>query len=177
MKIKVYYFRYANTLDKFMMNLLSFFVNFAFPIVTFYAIAIITGIFGINKYLGADVLTVLLIVSIALGLICGIKFCVCFKGITLYDSYMEISTQTIGFGKNKPKIIIRYDDISSVFQNTYNLRYSRKKARKTFIAGDYQDYVELTLKGGKQFCFSVENQKEFIEELKKRRNKDSTDEN
>ena len=74
------------------------------------------------------------------------------------------------------KIIIRYDDISSVFQNTYNLRYSRKKARKTFIAGDYQDYVELTLKGGKQFCFSVENQKEFIEELKKRRNKDSTDE-
>lgn len=106
MKIKVYYFRYANTLDKFMMNLLSFFVNFAFPIVTFYAIAIITGIFGINKYLGADVLTVLLIVSIALGLICGIKFCVCFKGITLYDSYMEISTQTIGFGKISQKLLL-----------------------------------------------------------------------
>lgn len=176
MKIKVYYFRYANSFEKFMMRFLSFVANFALPIVAFYAIAIVTGIFGINKYLGADVLTILLIVSIALGLICAIKFCVCFKGITLYDSYMEISTQTIGFGKNKPKIIIGYDDISSVFQNTYNLRYSRKKARKTFIAGDYQDYVELTLKGGKQFCFSVENQKEFIEELQNRRNKGNTGE-
>lgn len=62
-----------------------------------------------------------------------------------------------------------YSDIASVFNNTYNLRYNRKKARKTFIAGDLSDYIELTLKGGKQFCFSVYNQTEFLDELLKRR--------
>lgn len=67
--------------------------------------------------------------------------------------------------KNKPKIKIDYSDVSSVYNSSYNIRYDRRKARKTFIAGDYSYYVELTLKGGKQFCFSVEEQKEFVDEL------------
>lgn len=53
---------------------------------------------------------------------------------------------------------------------TFNLRYDRRKARKSFIVGDYTDYVELTLIGGKQFCFSVDNQDDFLNELLLRRN-------
>lgn len=165
MKIKIYYFRYSNASDKFANGFFSFFTNLAMPIVTFYMIAIALGLCGITENFSVELMMALFAFSIILGLIFAIKFCFCFKGVVLYDSYLEITTQTLGFGKNKPKIIINYSDIASVFNNTYNLRFDRKKARKTFIAGDFSNYVELTLKGGKQFCFSVERQKEFVDEL------------
>ena len=31
--------------------------------------------------------------------------------------------------------------------------------------GDYTYYTELTIRGGKQFCFSVDNQELFVGEL------------
>lgn len=127
------------------------------------------GLLGLLKRMPLEFSFVLFSLSIVIGVICAIRYCVCFKGVTLYDSYMEITTQNLGFGKERPKIKIMYSDIASVFNNTYNLRYNRKKARKTFIAGDLSDYIELTLKGGKQFCFSVYDQTEFLDELLKRR--------
>lgn len=123
------------------------------------------GLCGISKHFSVELMMVLLVLSIIIGLFFAIKFCFCFKGVILYDSYLEITTQTLGLGKNKPQYRINYSDIASVFNSTYNLRYDRKKARKTFIAGDFSNYVELTLKGGKQFCFSVDKQIEFIDEL------------
>lgn len=165
MKTKIYYFRYANFSDKFAGGFFSFFTNLGIPIVVFYIIAIAMGLCGITKQFSVELMMVLLVLSILFGLFFAIKFCFCFKGVILYDSYLEITTQTLGIGKNKPKFKINYSDVASVFNSTYNLRYDRKKARKTFIAGDFSDYVELTLKGGKQFCFSVDNQTEFIAEL------------
>lgn len=165
MKIKIYNFRYSNFSDKIIGGLFSFFTNLGFPIVSFYVIAIAMGLCGIIKYFSVELMMALLVLSIILGLIFAIRFCVCFKGVVLYDSYLEITTQTLGLGKNKPKFKINYSDIASVFNSTYNLRYDRRKARKTLIAGDFSNYVELTLKGGKQFCFSVENQSEFVDEL------------
>lgn len=131
---------------------------------------------GITKYFSVELMMVFLGFSILLGIILALKFCCCFKGVILYDSYLEITTQTIGLGKNKPKFKINYSDIESVFNSTYNLRYDRKKARRTFLAGDLSNYIELTLRGGKQFCFSVDNQRDFIEEILIRMNtsKDNT---
>lgn len=165
MKAKIYYFRYSNFSDKFANGFFSFFTNLGTPIVTFYVVAIAMGVCGITKYFSVELMMALLCFSIILGVFFAIKFCFCFKGIILYDDYLEITTQTLGLGKKKPKFKINYSDITSVYNSTYNLRYDRKKARKSFIAGDFSNYVELTLKGGKQFCFSVESQKEFVEEL------------
>lgn len=169
MKPKVYYFRYKNFIDKFLMGLMTFLSNLGIPVILFYAFAAFLGALGILRHFTYELVLELLGLSIVIGVICAIRYCVCFKGVTLYDSYMEITTQNLGFGKERPKIKIMYSDIASVFNNTYNLRYNRKKARKTFIAGDLSDYVELTLKGGKQFCFSVYDQTEFLDELLKRR--------
>lgn len=165
MNIKVYNFKYSNSSDKFANGFFSFFTNLGIPIVTFYIIAIGMSLCGITKHLSVEFMMILLIFSILLGIICAIKYCVGFKGVVLYDSYMEITTQTLGLGKNKPKFKINYSDIASIFNSTYNLRYDRRKATRTFLAGDLSNYVELTLKGGKQFCFSVENQEEFLHEL------------
>ena len=123
------------------------------------------GLCGITEHFGIELMMVLLVLSILFGLFFAIKFCFCFKGVTLYDSSIEISTQVLGVGKNRPKITIYYSDIASVFISSYNLRYNRRKARKTFIAGDLKNYVELTLKNGKQYCFTVEEQDDFINEI------------
>lgn len=165
MKEKIYYFRYSNFFDKFAGGFFSFFTNLGIPIVAFYIIAIAMGLCGITKHFSVELMMVLLVLSILFGLFFAIKFCFGFKGVILYDSYLEITTQTLGIGKNKPKFKINYSDVASVFNSTYNLRYDRRKARRTFIAGDYSNYIELTLKSGKQFCFSVDNQTEFLDEL------------
>lgn len=165
MKAKIYDFKYSNIGHKLAVGFFSFCANLAVPIVTFYIILFAMGLCGIGKYLSIELWLAFFVFSVTLGIILAIRFCFCFKGVILYDSCLEIITQNIGFGKNKPKITINYSDIASVFNSTFNIRYDRRKARKTFIAGDYSNYIELTLKGGKQFCFSVENQKEFLDEL------------
>lgn len=170
MKASIYCFKYPNIGEKLGNGFFSFFANLAIPIVAFYIIAIAMSLSGIIKYFSVELMMALLAFSVILGVIFAVKFCFCFKGIVLYDSYIEITTQTLGFGKNKPKIKINYSEISSVYNSTFNLRYDRRKARKTFIAGDLSNYVELTLTGGKQFCFSVENQEEFLEDVINRTN-------
>ncbi|MCH5315660.1 MAG: hypothetical protein J1E81_07085 [Eubacterium sp.] len=170
MKVKIYTFKYSNFGEKFANGFFSFFTNLAMPIVTFYLIAIGMGISGITKHLSPEIMMALLVLSILLGIIFAVRFICCFKGVVLYDSYLEITTQTLGFGKNRPKYKINYSDIASAFISTYNIRYDRRKARKSFIAGDYSNYVEITLRGGKQFCFTVEDQEEFFEELIQRVN-------
>lgn len=165
MNIKVYHFKYSNFSDRFVNGLFSFCANLATPVVAFIVIAIAMGLCGITKYLTVEFMMVLLAFSVLLGIICAIKYCFGFKGITLYDSYLEITTQNMGLGKEKPKIKINYSDVVSVYHSTFNLRYDRKKAKRTFLAGDLTDYVELTLKGGKQFCFTVERQEEFLDEM------------
>lgn len=163
---RAYDFHYTSMSQKISAGFISFFANLGFPIITLYIVALGMSISGIIKILNMDIMMILVLFSIILGIIYAAKFCCCFKGVILYDTYLEITTQTLGFGKNKPKIKVDYCDILSVYISTYNIRYDRKKARKSFIAGDYSNYVELTLNGGKQFCFSVDNQTEFIENLR-----------
>lgn len=168
-RAKVYRFKYSNIGEKLASGFFSFMGNFAYPIVTFYVILIAISLSGIAKHFNIEILTVIMMallgVAILLGIIFALKFCFCFKGVVLFDTYLEITTQTLGFGKSRPKIEINYSDIASVFNSTFNLRYDIRKAKRTFIAGNLSNYIELTLKNGKQFCFSVDNQKDFLDEL------------
>lgn len=43
----------------------------------------------------------------------------------------------------------------------YNLKYDVKK-RKSFVAGDMSNYVEITLKNGKQIKLALDDQEDFI---------------
>lgn len=171
MTFKSYAFCYPNSFDKIFNGTIIFLANFATPIVAYYLFCMCMSVLGVFKYFELEILLALLGVAIIVGIVFALKYCFSFKGVTLYNSCMEISTQVLGFGKNKPKIIICYSEISSVFTSSYNLRYNRKKARKAFIAGDTKYYVELTLKNGKQYCFTVEEQDDFINEITERMNK------
>lgn len=171
MKPKVYSFRYCNKAEKFTEAFFSVCTNFAVPIITFILITMVMSIIGINEYMNMNLWMVLFFVSIVLGIIMVFKYSFSFKGVVLYDDKLKILTHTFGLGgKSKPKIIINYADIISVYNSTYNLKYDRKKAKTSFLVGDFSYYTELTLRGGKQFCFSVNNQEEFVKELIERVN-------
>lgn len=165
MKAKVYYFRYSHFIDKLVSGFFSLCGNFVMPIIALFIILTGMGITGINKYINDEILVALMSVSVLAGLFFAFKYCFCFKGVVLYDTYLEITTQNLGFGKDKPKFTINYSDIVSAYNSNFNLRYDRRKAKRSLIAGDYSDYIEITLKGGKQFCFSVDRQTEFLDEL------------
>ena len=165
MKTSRYKFRYPNLATRLVKEFLSICTNFGMPIFSFIIISIAMAMCGVIKYLGIEMWMTLLGVAVVLGIILSIKYFCCYKGVILYDTYLEIATHTFGLARSKPKIKINYMDILSIYNSTYNLRYDRRKARNSFLVGDYSDYVELTLKGGKQFCFSVDNQTEFVDEL------------
>lgn len=171
MKPKVYNFRYYSKAEKFTEAFFSACTNFAVPIITFILISIALSIIGANKYMNISLWMALLFTSVILGFVMVLKYFFSFKGVILYDNSLEILTHTFGLGgSNRPKIVINYSDITSIYNSTYNLKYDRKKAKGSFLVGDYTYYTELTIRGGKQFCFSVNNQEEFVKELIKRSN-------
>lgn len=163
MNIKMYNFRYPNSAQKFTISLMNFVSNFAYPIIFCWIVFIIMALCGVLHYLSIELCLVFLGISAVLGLIFALRYTFSYKGVILYDTYMEIITNNIV--GHKSKITIQYTEIASVYNSNYNLRYDRKKARRSFLAGDQSYYVELTLKGGKEFCFSTENQQELTEEL------------
>ena len=170
MLVKMYYFRYANKFDKLLQGFLQFGTNFCVPILASFAFAFMIGFVGLGKYVDAGFATGVVLCSIVVGIFCALRYCFSFKGVILYDEHMEIITHSLGFGKSKPKIIINYVDIYSAYNSTFDLMYDRKKSTRSFIVGDHKNYIELTLFGGKQFCFSVDNQDDFYNELLLRRN-------
>lgn len=166
MKVKLYKFRYHNKTEKFTEVFFSVCTNFAVPIITFILITIALSIIGVNEYMNEGLWMALLFISIVLGIVMVLKYSFSFKGVILYDNSLEILTHTFGLGgSSRPKIVIKYSDITSIYNSTYNLRYDRKKAKRSFLVGDYTYYTELTIRGGKQFCFSVDNQELFVGEL------------
>lgn len=163
MKTTAYDFRYSSAIAKAVEVFLSALSNLLAPIFLCFAAFMIMSLTGIEKYLDFEVYATLFCLSLILGIILVIRYCFIYKGVTLYNNSLEITSHSLG--NLKPKVVVNYSDISSVYNNRTDIRYNRRKARKTFIAGDYKNYVELTLKNGKQFCFSVENQEEFIDDL------------
>ena len=163
MKIKMYNFRYQNPAQKFTLAIMNFVSNFAYPIILCWIVIFVMALCGVLHYLTMELCLLLLGISAVFGLIFALKYTFGYKGVILYDTYMEIIMNSIV--GHKPKIVIQYAEIASVYNSNYNLRYDRKKARRSFLVGDYSYYVELILNGGKEFCFSTEKQQELTEEL------------
>lgn len=62
---------------------------------------------------------------------------------------------------------INYSDIEKVNVNYFNLNYADYHYRMLNSGGDRNYNIELTLKNGKIFYFSIEDQEEFCENLNK----------
>lgn len=163
MKIKIYNYRFQNTAQKIFIGIMNFTVNLAFPIILCWAIFFIMALCGVLHYLTMELCYVFLGISAVIGMIFALSYAFGFKGVILYDSYIEITNRTLV--GTKPKIKIDYSDIVCIYNSYQDIRLNRRKINKSSFVGDPTNYVEITLYGGKQFCFAVYNQKEFVDEV------------
>lgn len=171
MENKSYKFRYRSMGQKFAMWLKEACKCFLTPVIICCLIFFCMGITGTAKYVSTDmgglIFDVFVIIGIVMVLVCSVLP----KKVTLLDNHLEIATGSILIKGKSPKIKINYDDIINAVESTENLKNNKIKMKNSYLAGDYTNYVEITLKGGKRFCFSVEKQKEFVSELVSRMEK------
>lgn len=165
MENKSYKFRYNNTGQKCAQWLKEACKNFFAPIIICCLIFFCMGFTGTAKYISTEMGGLLFNISVIIGFFMLLVYSVIPKKVTLFDNHLEIATGSFFLKNKSPKIKINFNEITSVFESTDNLKYNKFKMKNSFLAGDYSNYVELTLKGGKQFCFSVENQSEFVENV------------
>lgn len=165
MENKTYKFRYKSNGQKFAKWFAEACKNFFAPIIICLIIFFCMGFTGTAKYISSETGGLLFYISVILGVVMVVIYSVLPKKVCLFSEYLEIVTGGILSKGKSPKIKINYSDIADVHESTFNLKNDKAKMKNSFLAGDYTNYVELTLKGGKQFCFSVDNQTEFIDEI------------
>lgn len=165
--MKAYDFRYQTKASKLFGELSSIIANICIPL--FYSL-IATGLtitFKLSEYLNMWVYVIIFSIAVVVSIVLTIRYFVNYKGVILYDDHLEISRYTRAAGnKRKMNIDISYSDIESVYNSKENLYSNRRLARNFLVpGGDLSDYIEITLKGGKKFLFSIENQQEFVDEI------------
>ena len=169
MENESYKFRYSSTGQKCAQWLKEACKNFFAPIVICCITFFCMGLTGTAKYISTELGGLLFNISVIVGFILVLVYSVIPKKVTLSDNHLEIATGSFFLKHKSPKIKINYSEVTGVLESTDNLKYNKFKMKNSFLAGDYSNYVEITLKGGKQFCFSVENQSQFVAELNQRR--------
>ncbi len=87
------------------------------------------------------------------------------KGAFLYDDRLVIARYTFSLTNWKPRIVINYNDIEKVNVNYFDIHFTKRRFSMLVLCGDESYNVELTLKNGKTYYFSIEDQEEFCENL------------
>ena len=114
-----------------------------------------------------------MIIAVFLGILWLIKYKTSLKGVWLYDNYLQIDrhffSKRYTFNLN-PKI--KYDDIESCSTVPKKPRNNEEwnEMRIYPMGGVSNEYIRIETKYGNKYLFSVENQKDFADELIKRAN-------
>lgn len=161
-----YKFRYYNGFFKVLNALLVPWQNLLLPQFVIILIARLVSLIGLGQYFNNDTVIgilqkIILIVSVAWTII----YCVFKKGVFLYNDHLVIARYTITFRNWRNRISVSYDDIESVKVNYSDLRFTKYHGSLLVPFGDDTYNVELVLKNGKRYFFSIENQEEFCEML------------
>lgn len=144
--------------------------NFWMPWLIFYVLYVLVGKFsiliGLDNYLSDDIVLynlqrIVFIFSISSVIV----FCFFRKGVFLNENYLIIARYTITPFNWKWWMKINYSDIEKVNVNYCDISYIDYNVRMVTLGGDRAYNVELTLKNGKKYFFSIEDQEEFYENL------------
>lgn len=165
-----YKFRYFNGIYKTAAKIAIPLQNFMLIVLLFwlfyYLIARFSIFIGIDDYLLQDnVLNALLKIMYACAISWAVIYCVFRKGVFLYDDHLVIARYAITLTNWKNRITIRYDEIKKVNVNYTDLHFTKNRFSLVVPCGDEAYNVELTLKSGKKYFFSIENQEEFCDNL------------
>lgn len=165
-----YKFRYANgiykTCAKIIVPLQNFFIAIAFFLLIYYLFGRLTVLLGVEDYLISDtVIEIVQEIILVFSALSAVVYCVFKKGVFLYDDSLVIARYTITPINWKPRITISYDEIERVNVNYTDLRFTKYRFSMVTPCGDYAYNVELTLKNGKKYFFSIQEQEEFCNNL------------
>lgn len=165
-----YKFRYLNGMYKTAAAIACPFQNFCLTIALFllsyYLLGRLTVLIGIEDYFLNETVwgVIRKIMFIGAFLLAGV-YCVLRKGVFLYDDRLVIARYTITTFNWKPRITVSYDEIESVNVNYTDLHYTKYRFSQVVPAGDEAYNVEVTLRNGKKYFFSIQGQEEFCQTL------------
>ncbi|MCM1115463.1 MAG: hypothetical protein NC397_08210 [Clostridium sp.] len=165
-----YKFRYFNGFIKTAVTFITPIQNFWMLEIFCYALFFLVGklavVIGAEEYLFNDtVLSVLRTIVSICAISWAVMYCVFRKGVLLYEDCLVIARYTITPTNWKNRITIDYNDIAKVNVNYVDLNYIDYRFRMVVLGGDRAYNVELALKNGKRYYFSIENQEEFCDNL------------
>lgn len=165
-----YKFRCFNNIYKSMAKIIcpfqNFFITIAVFMLTYYLIGRLTILIGVEDYfLNENVFSVVRKLMFICSAISVLIYLVCKKGVFLYDDCLVIAKYTITKLNWKPRITVNYADIERVNVNYIDLHFSRHRFHLVSPCADEAYNVELTLKNGKKYFFSIENQEEFCDNV------------
>lgn len=165
-----YKFRYFNgiykTAAKIAIPLQNFFIIVAAFWLFYYLVGRLAILIGIDNYLlRDDILDVFLRIMYTCSILWAAIYCFFKKGVFLYDDHLTIARYTVTLTNWKNRIFISYDEIEKVNVNYTDLHFTRYHFMLVVPGGDESYNIELTLKSGKKYFFSIEDQEEFCENL------------
>lgn len=165
-----YKFRYFNGIYKSVASIGIPIQNFLLVVVFFwlfyYLIGRLSILIGIDNYLLQDsVLSIYLKIMYVCSIAWAVIYCVFRKGVFLYENCLVIARYTVTLTNWKNRITINYDEIEKVNVNYTDLHSTKYRFSMLVLCGDESYNVELTLKNGKKYFFSIEDQEEFCENL------------
>ncbi len=168
--MKAYDFRYKSKGQRISEIVQGVAMNMLLPIIPAFVIWVILLNLKITKYFDLPVYLIVLSILFVVGIALNIRMFANYRGVILYDDYLEISRYYRTGIKDRMNIIVPYKDIESIntqLVNRVNIRQERNNFRRYHctLGGDYDNYVKLILKNGRQYYFSVENQTEFVETI------------
>lgn len=165
-----YKFRYYNRTLKILGVILVLFQNFMLPLMLFMPVVTLLGklaiLIGLEDYIVSETFflvsrRIVVMISLAWDMI----YCAFPKGVFLYDDHLVIARYTVTISNWKNRIYINYYEIEKVNVNYTDLHFTKHHFSLLVPMGDYAYNVELTLKTGKKYFFSIENPEEFCENL------------
>lgn len=161
-----YKFRYYNSSFKVLNSIFVPLQNLLFPQIVALILLRVISLIGLGQYLNNDiVISTLQKIILICSVFWLIIYCIFKKGVFLHDQYLIIARYTITLRNWKNRIVLRYDEIESVNVNYTDLRFTKYHGSLLVPFGDNTYNVELTMKNGKKYFFSVENQEEFCDNL------------
>lgn len=165
-----YKFRYFNGIYKAISRLVSpfqnFFLTWVISFIIFFFIGKLMILFGFEDYIVDDyVIGIFQKIVFACSILWVMVYFIFKKGVFLCENRLVIARYTITLTNWKNRIIIDYDDIESVNINFRDLHFTKYRFSSLVLCGDEANNIELTLKNGKKYFFSIEDQEEFCDNL------------
>lgn len=154
-------------------------INFIIPVspvilYVFIKIMLLEKLFG-ESFMPGMINIISIMISFLLGIVWLIKYKNSLKGVFLYDAYLQIDRHLYSpyyISIINPKI--RYDEIKSCEINPRKSENYKQWNDKQlhYLGGSGDSYIRLETIHDKVYCFCIENQEDFVDEINKRINQE-----